>query len=314
MFKNRVAHGLMIRPASLSIAWMVAVAATAFMAACTWQPSGGIWPEGTRKAQSMGQRIGLDVGTPAPGAARGEGDIDGLLRPGGEAGAMPSPDDWRVITSSLNLFRHPPYVVDLVLGLAAAIGVALALTSAPRRALRTDPLARAEQRKATVTCALIGCIAAELVQASEQILLGAEIALVLFGIGGLVRFRTVFEDARQTGTAIIGTVLGLACGMSEYSLVALALAVVVVVQWWLTRRTLVRLRVRARRGVDVVQLQAAVTGVLQQNDFRVSRVTPTSAKREIEVQASTETDFDVDALVSTLHGALPGARIRIDVS
>jgi multisubunit Na+/H+ antiporter MnhG subunit len=145
-------------------------------------------------------------------------------------------------------------------------------------------------------------------------LLGAEIALVLFGIGGLVRFRTVFDDARQTGTAIIGTVLGLACGMSEYSLVALALAVVVLVQWWLTRRTLVRLRVRARRGVDVGQLQAAVTSVLQQNDFRVSRVTPTSAKREIEVQASTETDFDVDALVSTLHGVLPGARIRIDVS
>jgi hypothetical protein len=66
-----------------------------------------------------------------------------------------------------------------------------------------------------------------------------------------VRFRTVFDDARQTGVAIIATVLGLACGTSEYSLVAIALAVVYVVNWYLQRVAVVRVRVRGRKGTDL---------------------------------------------------------------
>ncbi len=298
------------------------IAAAASLASCSPGGDGrSTWAGG---AQRLAADAGLELGTaprePAPAAfasdkQKSEGELERIAGSAAAEGRpRPGPDDWRVITDSLGLFRHAPYVIDLVIGLVAAVAVALALTSAPRRAVRFDPVAASQQRMATVTCALIGCIAAELIQASEQFLLGAEIALVLFGIGGLVRFRTVFDDARQTGVAIIATVLGLACGTSEYSLVAIALAVVYVVNWYLQRVAVVRVRVRGRKGTDLSQLQSQVTALLQRQDFQLMRVTPASREREVEFFARTASEFDVDALAGAVQGAVPGARVRISVS
>ena len=306
---------------SLSVVAAV-VAAVAALASCT-QGGDGRWPWASG-AQRLAADAGLELGTaprePAPAAfssdkQKSEDELARIARSAGDHGkARPGPDDWRVITDSLGLFRHAPYVIDLVIGLAASVAVALALTSAPRRAVRFDPVAAAQQRTATVTCALIGCIAAELIQASEQFLLGAEIALVLFGIGGLVRFRTVFDDARQTGVAIIATVLGLACGTSEYALVAIALAVVYLVNWYLERVAVVRILVRGRKGCDLAQVQSSVAELLRKQDFRLLRVTPASREREVEFHASTSSEFDVDALSGAVQGAVPGVRVRIKVS
>lgn len=266
--------------------------------------------------------LGLELGTrrrEISAAAMGSGKHDAEKELEALSGAtvphsaksVPGPDDWRIITNSLGLFRHAPYVTDLVLGLGCSILVALALTATPHRGARFDPVARAEQRRATVVCALIGCIAAELVQASEQFLLGAEIALVLFGIGGLVRFRTLFEDAGQTGVAIVATVLGLACGMSEYSLVALSLAVVFLVTWWMNSTALVQVRVRVRKNVDLAQVQSAVASLLQERGFALLRESPDLVERTLVVHARTGSDFDSDALARAIQDAVPGARVRV---
>jgi hypothetical protein len=315
----------LVRPSSafrrLAFAATV-LAAVAVLAACT-SHGDGRWPWSSG-AQRLAADAGLELGTaprdPAPAAlssdkGKAEDELERLANSASAPRASrPGPDDWRVITKSLVLFRHAPYVIDMVLGLLVAIGVALALTSTPRRAVRFDPVAVAQQRMATVVCALIGCIAAELIQASEEFLLGAEIALVLFGIGGLVRFRTVFDDARQTGLAIVATVLGLACGMSEYSLVAIGLVIVYLANWYMQRVAVVRIRVRGRKGCDLAQLQAAVTSLLQKQDFQLLRVTPASSEREVEFFARTVSEFDVDALSGAVQGALPGVRVRINVS
>ena len=276
-----------------------------------------------RSASAVGQKLGLDIGpresTPAlaafsSGKHQGEKDLEQMAASGDAPSSMPGPDDWRIITASLQLFRHAPYVADLVLGLLASVVAALVLTATPKRAMRFDPVAQAESRKATVIVALIGCVAAELVQASEHFLLGAEIALVLFGIGGLVRFRTVFGDARQTGMAIVATVLGLACGMSEYSLVALSLVIIFLVNWWLSNRAFVRVRAKVRKHADMAQVQTAIGAVLQHEGFAVVRASASASQRSIDIHAQTTKDFDVDALGETIEAAGPGARIRVSAS
>ena len=295
--------------------------------ACSSQPSGSARSRSAESALVDGANdLGLDIGprNDTYAAAMGEGkkekELEKLMGGGAEAGAehggkkIPGPDDWRIITNSLSLFRHAPYVTDLVLGLLCSIGVALALTGAPRRAVRFDPIAHAENRRATVICALIGCIAAELVQASEHFLMGAEIALVLFGIGGLVRFRTIFSDAGQTGVAIVATVLGLACGMSEYSLAALSLVIVFLAMWWMNSTAHVHLRIKVRKNADLAQVQSAVTTILQDQHFSVLRCTPSTPERTIEIYAHTTSDFDSEALAHTIVGIVPGARVRIKAS
>lgn len=313
-----------IRPL-LRAALLPALAAALLVAASCSRGPGSSWGADARDATAaQAADLGLELGrggrtvsAAALGTGKPEGDkAFGVLADGGEQEQprVPGPDDWRIITNSLGLFRHAPYVADMVLGLGASILVALVLTSSPHRSSRFDPVARAEVRKAVVVCALIGCIAAELVQASEKFLLGAEIALVLFGIGGLVRFRTLFDDAGQTGIAIVATVLGLACGMSEYSLAALALAIVYLVNWWMSSVGYVQVRVRARKNQDLAQVQSAVSGVLQARQFSVLRSNPNATDRTLDVYASTGAEFDAEALQSAIAAAVPGSRVRVKSS
>ena len=317
-------HGTGRREASSLLGTLAACAlAAVVLVACGTRPGEGGWAKDAHSsvhdaANAVGIGLGRDAAAPAAmGNGKNEGikELEAMEEDGRRdgLGPQPGPDDWRIITNSFRLFRHAPYVADVVLGLLAAVGVGLALT-ASGRAGASDPVARAEQRRATVICALIGCIASELVQAAEQFYLGAEIALVLFGIGGLVRFRTVFDDPRQTGLAIIAAVLGLACGMSEYSLAAIALAVVYLANWWLTRTTVLRIRVRGRKGSDLAALQAAISRELGARGFAILRATPMAADREVEFFARTESDLDVDDLVGALHGAAPGARVKVTSS
>ena len=114
----------------------------------------------------------------------------------------PGPDDWRIITNSLGLFRHAPYVADLVLGLGCSVLVALALTSTPRRGARFDPVSRAEQRRATVVCALIifGAVKATMglrVDAEEEIegLDSAEHGMGAYHLGESPSFGAATEPA-----------------------------------------------------------------------------------------------------------------------
>lgn len=306
--------------------FLAVIAALLLISACSSQPSDGSRARSSTDALVEGAHdFGLEIGdrpretsAAAMGGGKHEAEKELDMLAGGSASRhssrLPGPDDWRIITNSLSLFRHAPYVLDLVLGLLCAIGVALTLTASPRRAIHFDPVALSETRKATVICALVGCIAAELVQSSEQFLLGAEIALVLFGIGGLVRFRTIFGDARQTGIAIIATVLGLACGMSEYSLVALSLTVVYLANWWMNSTAYIKVRVRIRKHGDLAQVQAAVAAILQEQNFSILRATPNSIERTLEVYARTASGFDLDALVSSIENAIPDARVRIKAS
>jgi hypothetical protein len=50
-------------------------------------------------------------------------------------------------------------------------------------------------------------------------------ALVVFGIGGLMRFRTEVGVAKDTGRVILVTVIGLCCGLKIYVVAVLATAV-----------------------------------------------------------------------------------------
>jgi len=57
-------------------------------------------------------------------------------------------------------------------------------------------------------------------------------AFVIFGIGSLVRFRTVLDNPKLTGKAIMVIVIGLACGMNQWAMAAFVTAVT----WVLTGR------------------------------------------------------------------------------
>ena len=67
--------------------------------------------------------------------------------------------------------------------------------------------------------ALVGAIITIIVKTMPSM------ALVVFGIGGLLRFRTNLGGAHDTGRIILVTVIGLACGLELYVVALLTTAI-----------------------------------------------------------------------------------------
>ena len=99
-----------------------------------------------------------------------------------------------------------------------------------RSSLSVHSLARINEEKGYVVYAVVSAAIAVLVLEHPAM------ALVVFGMGGLLRLRTPTSSDGGTGRAIFAVVVGLACGLSLYSL-AIALAIVGYVAMWWTEGT-----------------------------------------------------------------------------
>jgi hypothetical protein len=272
-------------------------------------------------ASGPGQRVehprnaaALQAEEPTAAAMGGVGGIEGEFAGTAQPATQPSPDSWEVIWSSLGLFRHPPYVLDLVLGFALSLLMGLMLTAWPRSLAPRDPVEAADERNGAVIVALVGCLAAELVQSSERLSLGAEIALVLFGIGGLIRFRTVFGDPRRTGLMILITILGLCCGMSQYAVALLAFGVIWLVRFFFLSSVRLIIRVRVRRGGDPEQVRVAATGALAGHGATVEQSTVRKGGRTVQITARAKGSISETDIRLAIEDALPGCRVRVNAS
>src|SRR5262249_40020263 len=67
-----------------------------------------------------------------------------------------------------------------------------------------------EERKTLILLGMVGAVVAELCGTSQTL------AFVIFGIGALLRFRTVLDNAKLMVKAIIVVVVGLACGTGSW--------------------------------------------------------------------------------------------------
>jgi len=93
------------------------------------------------------------------------------------------------------------------LTLAIALGAALAFHPTTRRGV--DTRAEAELPKVSIMYALVGAVVGVLV-----LQYGLVIGFIVFGLGGLMRFRTDTNSTRDTGRLIIVTLLGLIAGLN----------------------------------------------------------------------------------------------------
>ena len=107
-------------------------------------------------------------------------------------------------------FRDHWLLVDIfvVLLLALALGALIAYHPSTRR--RISNLEQFERPKTLLMYAVVAAVVALIVQVQPAM------AFVIFGIGGLLRFRTDVGDAKDTGRVILVTVVGLCCGLKVY--------------------------------------------------------------------------------------------------
>jgi hypothetical protein len=113
-----------------------------------------------------------------------------------DGGVDPHGDSWRSMTHSLEQFLHPEFMLRLFLSLTLAIACSWIVAWHPR-STRLASLSDLEERKTLILLGMVGAVVAELSGTSQTL------AFVIFGIGALLRFRTVLDNPKLTVKAII---------------------------------------------------------------------------------------------------------------
>ena len=134
----------------------------------------------------------------------------------------------------------------VVLILATALAAMIAYHPAARRKATT--LEQIEQPKTFMVYAMVAALIAIIVEGQPSM------ALVVFGIGGLMRFRTHVGEAKDTGRVILVTVVGLCCGLQLYVVAVLATVLGWLLIFALERGSVSRVVVQ---GLGIEQLEAA---------------------------------------------------------
>jgi hypothetical protein len=196
-------------------------------------------------------------------AAFGANPADEMAKARATGGIDPKGNSWLSIEKSVEQFAHPSFILRLFLSLSLAVGCAFAIAWHPRRATLRDPLRDFEERKALILLGVVGAVVAELSGTSQTL------AFVIFGIGALLRFRTVLDNPKLTGKAIMVVVVGLACGMGSWAMAVFVTAFSWLLMFWLDSHSSCRVRIRLDDTEDPKPVFDAVQSLLISHKCRL---------------------------------------------
>jgi hypothetical protein len=196
-------------------------------------------------------------------AAFGANPAEEIAKLGNTGGIDSKGDSWLSIKQSLQQFGRPQFVLRLFLSLSLAVGCAWAIAWHPRRSSLLNPLTDLEERKALILLGVVGAVVAELSGTSQTL------AFVIFGIGALLRFRTLLDNPKLTGKAIMIVVVGLACGMGSWVMAIFVTGFSWLLIYWLDSHSSCRVRVRVDDEQDPRPIFDAVQSLLVSHKCRL---------------------------------------------
>jgi hypothetical protein len=191
-----------------------------------------------------------------------------------------------------------------VLAMALFLGGVIAYHPSSRR--RVSSIEHFEQPKTFLMYALVSSVVALLVK--EQ----PAMAIVVFGIGGLMRFRTMVGEAKDTGRVILVTVVGLCCGLKMYIVAVPAVAIGWLVIYFLEREIAGVIRVS---GVAAEKLHEAVTSyrkIIKASECSIIGEQSKFQKREFLFMVSASPSFDRAAMESEFEKISEELRGKVD--
>jgi len=244
-----------------------------------------------------------------PSAVFGANPIEEMAKHGTTIGGGidPQGDSWVSIQRSLEQFLHPEFVLRLFLSLTLAVGCAWLIAWHPRNSSRLESLTDLEERKTLVLLGMVGAIVAELSGTSQTL------AFVIFGIGALLRFRTLLDNPKLTGKAIIVVVIGLACGMGSWTMAVFVTVFSWLLIFWMDSLVVCRIRIRLAEKTDPESAFNKVQSLLVSRGCRLQGSTLNKGKRQLVFVSHISAGLDLRQLELEMRAILPKANdARID--
>ncbi|MES2920979.1 MAG: hypothetical protein V4819_05515 [Verrucomicrobiota bacterium] len=195
-------------------------------------------------------------------------------------------------------FLHWQMMLRILLGFALAIGCAWFIAWQPRRATQPNASTDLEETKTLILLGLVGAAVAEISKLDQNM------AFVIFGIGSLVRFRTVMDNPKVTGKAIMVVVIGLACGMNEWAMAAFVTVLTRGLVLWLDTHVSARFRIRVAGKHELRPIYAEVENFLRLHRCRVKSANLDEIKRSMVFIADVPSKLDISELEMSLKTKL----------
>lgn len=189
---------------------------------------------------------------------------------------------------------------SLTMTLAAALGALLAYH--PRRAHTVGSLQDAVMPKVFILYAVIGAVIGMMV-----LKYGLVVGFVVFGIGGLTRFRTDLPSATDTGRLIFITLVGLSCGLNLPHLAVLAALFGVVLLAALDARATCHITVKGVQRDTVGVTAGAYRAALADEGCRVLNEKKDFAKEQVSFLFRPPRRLRYDRLAQRLEARVPEA-------
>ena len=145
-------------------------------------------------------------------------------------------------------FLDPSQYVRYAFVLAAATVSGVVLAYHPIYRSRKPTMERMELSKTLIIYTVVGALIAVICTVNPSM------AFVIFGIGGLMRFRTHLDDSKSTGHAIIGTLVGLCWGLGLQLVAVLATIYFWLMIFFLEKTQIIELEVG---GVSIPRMSDA---------------------------------------------------------
>jgi hypothetical protein len=143
-----------------------------------------------------------------------------------------------------------------------------------------------EAPKVYITYAMIGAIIGIMVAKY-----GMVVGFVLFGIGGLIQFRTVLRSATLTGDVIFVTLIGLSCGLDLPHVAVLSTAFGFVLIYILDAKIIYRIDVMMLTSEIVGLAAKAYRQVLEQHGCRVLSEKKSQPNEESHLSLQTQGNY-----------------------
>lgn len=167
-------------------------------------------------------------------------------------------EDWHQMPSiGWAGFLEGELIVQSLAALLLSIALGALIAFHPTTARTIDTREEAEMPKTYIMYALIGAIIGEIV-----LKYGIVVGFVIFGLGGLMRFRTDVASPRATGRLIIVTLIGLIAGLDLPHFAVISAIFAWVLIYFFDGHPVCELRVREIPKGSVKEASAAYRAVL----------------------------------------------------
>jgi hypothetical protein len=204
-------------------------------------------------------------------------------------------------------FRDTQFMTDSFAALLLAIALGAVIGYHPTPPRTVDRLQEADMPKVYIMYAFIGAVIGVTVRE-----FGMVIGVVVFGIGGLIRFRTDTDSTRDTGRLIVVTLAGLIAGLGLPHFAVLTTLFAFVLIYAFDSSPICRVKIEQLPADRLTESADVYRGVLQQQGCKIITEHKSGPKGRVEFVFRMPRRGRRDGLHAALCGAPLDARGEID--